>query len=529
MKTTVIIALLFLLATTGAFALELDCTDPADIPRCKTSRILVELGNLPVPRIEQTRAVLRLAPPRQLTERIDQDVADARTAVAADPTAAAAAGTTPLSASARAAVRREVMTETVATTPPQSSPARIHASRQNFNIPLSLAVNTIERSKDEQSLIIRFNPIQGPFAAGLTGTITKPKLFTRVEKDILPEANRATVAKALGEMLEETDDISLAVHLSPATPECTDNLLSRRACYGTDVRAYDDQLNKLLFALVPAMGTSAVTAKLEVPLRNFVHPIKDTLFKDLTLPQQNELFERLITLKNQDALDTSAENKQREKSHVANLAKLIENQPLWTLTLNAARRDVLVGANAQSADLEYQFGLVNLNSVYAKCKLDRTCLAEALKDPKTGSFKFGVSVKQTDAYHSPALPEGATSDENVTLPSFSIDRLRSYLANLQYGSDLHATISGDKRLHFDVFVTWEQKSGGAVTPSSASDERKHDTRFVAGSTLSIPLGEDIVLPITLNYANHPEFLEDTQKGLGVHFGLTYRLPFGKPK
>jgi hypothetical protein len=35
------------------------------------------------------------------------------------------------------------------------------------------------------------------------------------------------------------------------------------------------------------------------------------------------------------------------------------------------------------------------------------------------------------------------------------------------------------------------------------------------------------VPVSLNYANRPEFLTDQRKRWGAHLGLTYRLPWGQ--
>src|SRR3954451_19291014 len=497
MKKMIGIVSLLLLIATAALADDPKCGDIAVTPQCKPFEIVRSLSDpsVSMANVEALRGLLNLptlaalspAPPEALSTTVTRAVTE---------------------------VENGVRTATVATTPPQSSDARIHASQQNFNIPLSFAINTVERSKDEQSLIVRFNKADaGPFSVGMTGTITQPKLSSRVEKNITPEANRATVAKALGDMLEETDDVALSLHFAPDTPDCTLNRLSRGACYGQEVRAYDDVLNSLMATLLGGKVASPAADRIAIELQRFIAPIHDKKFSDLDAGQQKQLFDLITLMKTQDALDTAAEVARREKAHVPNLAMLIENQPQWTLTLNASRRDRLVGANEQSAGREYQRGRVNLNTVVAKCKTnDADCLAAELKNPNTGSFVFGVSIKQTESYHLDALPVGATTDPVVTFPVLNIDRLRSYLARLQYGYDLHVTGVGEKPVKLSFLVIWEQTTGGDTS------KREHDTRFVAGTTVSIPVGDNVVLPVTLNYANHPNFLKDAQKGFGMHFG-----------
>src|ERR1043165_8206887 len=67
-------------------------------------------------------------------------------------------------------VENAVKNQNLATTPPPSSDTRVHASRENFNVPLSMAITSITRS-EKQALVVRFNQANtGPFSFGATAT-----------------------------------------------------------------------------------------------------------------------------------------------------------------------------------------------------------------------------------------------------------------------------------------------------------------------------------------------------------------------
>jgi hypothetical protein len=439
--------------------------------------------------------------------------------------AAASSGTT-LTPTERAenAVGNELRTANVAATPPATSGAQIHVSRRNFNIPAALAINSVER--DKQALVIQFNKIDaGPFGIGATGTIKQPTLFGTLRKAI-PEAQRAAVSENLEEMLRETDDISLALLFTPATPECTTNRLERGACYGRDVRAYRPVLSPMFRQLLaPTIEGFTSGAVANLFSGDFSAKL-DTKVKDLSATEQQRLFDYLEVMRFALDTDTRLVTKARKELRLdENLAKLIENQPQWTLSLVGRQRDVLAGANEQGLELAYERGRVNLNSVRAACKNDTNCFAKTISDKfPSDSFTFTLGVTQTDHYEMLALPEGASEEEvefGADGNGLDVPRVRKYLAQLQYGVDIGNAGFTDDPMRLDLAAKWEQRSG--------NPEEEFDTRLVIAATLSIPLGEQITLPLTLSYANHEDLLEDRQKNLGMHFGLTYRLPFKKPE
>jgi len=423
-------------------------------------------------------------------------------------------------------VGQALASQNTATTAPQSSDAQVHASRQNFNVPLSLAVNSVDRSKDEQSLIVRFNKVNaGPFSLGTTATITQPVLFKNIQAGI-EQSKRSAVADNLSGKLQDTDDITLSLHFAPRTPVCMDEELTSGSCYGRDLTGYQRVLSPVLEGLLlPMSGPSATTNKVTGIFfdwaRSLIHDKVVPAVKDLSDEQRATLFDFVAATKRFDAADTAKEIAARKKIKLDNLAVLIENQPQWTLTFSGQKRDQLVGPNTFAGDLLYERGAVNLNSVVSACKKAvSTCIADALQNDrlKSSSFSFDVSVKQSDSYGFAQLPPGV-SDTPVTFTAVSIPRIRTYKVTGQYGFDVLEAQVNDKPTRLDLAGSWSQTSG---------DPKLKHTRFVVGATVTIPLGDAVSLPVTFSYANHEEFLKDTQTKLGVHFGVTYRLPFKKP-
>jgi hypothetical protein len=505
MRKLHILALLLMAPLVFAQDNEPNCRDLSVVRDCTVRQLNRQLGH-PNVSLEEVSAI-RIA----LTRNVAVPAPVAR-AVAAAP-------------SVTAQVTDRLKTENVATTAPQSSDARIHASRQNFNIPLSVAINSVDRNADKQSIVVRFNALSaGFFSAGITGTITQPAVYAALEEQIGPEESREAVLKKLGKSLEETDDVGVSIHLAPETPECTPNRIQRGACHGLDPRAYDEVLNTMFRALLgPDPGTSEATDAVASAVADFVRAHATDEVGDLSPRERDELFDLLMLLKMSDRADTARETRQRANTQVEKLAKLLEQQPQWSLTLNANRRDRLVGPNAQSADLEYRRGRQNLNTVWSDCVDEAdpsACITNVLKNLRTDTFVFGLSAKQTDSYQLDALPPSTLGDTQ-TFTALANDRLRTYLARIQYGRDLMGARVNDVPIRFDVQATWEQVTG------ATKESRPYDTRFVVATTLSVPLSDAITIPVTLSYANHEEFLKNQQKKLGIHFGLTYRIPFKK--
>ncbi|MGH9421815.1 MAG: hypothetical protein ACRD3J_17695, partial [Thermoanaerobaculia bacterium] len=57
----------------------------------------------------------------------------------------------------------------------------------------------------------------------------------------------------------------------------------------------------------------------------------------------------------------------------------------------------------------------------------------------------------------------------------------------------------------------------------SNDPSKKD-QFVASLTFSQKVSDTLTMPLSIVYANHADYLPQTDKRLGVHFGVSYKVP-----
>jgi|SRR4051794_9061562 hypothetical protein len=118
-------------------------------------------------------------------------------------------------------------------------------------------------------------------------------------------------------------------------------------------------------------------------------------------------------------------------------------------------------------------------------------------------------------YAGPARDRWRAGARVCSDPYEEVDGTQGTAPRLQWGRLLGTQAAG-RNARFDFSADGIQARDDAVRTKN---------RWVASATLTIPAGDNISIPISLNYANRPEFLTGQTKQLGVHLGLTYRLPF----
>jgi hypothetical protein len=220
-----------------------------------------------------------------------------------------------------------------------------------------------------------------------------------------------------------------------------------------------------------------------------------------------------------DAADSTAYLKALGKRHIVeNLATLIDNQPQFSVTLS--RRDLgqFSGPDESAVSLDLQIGRINLNSIKGNCEKEfAVCLASVLdkkeKLASSGSDKFVLtaSYRRFDRYHVIDLGD-------VEVDGFmpiDLARASEWKGKLQWGRKLGFQIQNE-RPRLDI-------SGEYSSRTEASKNTLN--RIVATATLTVPYSKGLNFPVSLTYANKPEFLSEQRKDLSVHVGLSYRLPW----
>jgi|CXWL01.1.fsa_nt_gi hypothetical protein len=422
-----------------------------------------------------------------------------------------------------------------ATTVPDPFAARIHSSYENFFKLLSVAVNKVEESEDGQALMVRFNPLrEGRHLLGFTLTATKPEIFEDVGKHI-PEGARQTALEALRKQLTDTEDLTFTAAYSLQSARCaTADLVSSR-CWGRGPKVYRQVLSELLAQLVPPPEDGAEERQeafeeivAEVP--DFAGDLFAEPWAKLGKQAQLRISGKLQQIAESQAGETLRQTEFYRASGINFLAALTDNQPQLAATVSYRDQGSLGGPDETGASLELQFGLANLNTLFRDANGNpQTALAKLGAYASDGlpadKFVLTASYKRRSSYSLSELP--------LTSPivGFTPVRLGSTWetkARLQFGREISMTLPGDQEDSVGAKVgpqrpRWDVSAEGLWNREDGSIRTKE--RFVAAWTLTIPYGDQMSLPLSVTWANKPEFLGDQRQRIGVHLGISYRLPW----
>lgn len=411
-----------------------------------------------------------------------------------------------------------------ATTAPDPFAARLHASYQDFLVPLSFAISSIEESKDGRSLIVRLNPFRKTPSArgftivgGFTITASKPDLDARIAEAI-PEDVRDTELKRLSEDIDDLGDLTFSGSVSAETADCKDD---GKWCWGRNPRAYGNVLGAALLSLVPpASSTEADDAFLRLDgLLQAINADFDTKLFNVPADQRASIIAAAREAVAADLRDRETYLKLLDDLGIDHLASLIDNQPQLSFTASWRDRDDIAGPTEAAATLEFQFGLHNFNRLKRHCPKPtlNECVGDSLKAIDSGTrdvtdkFVLTASLKDTASY--------SLSADDIVVPGFvpiDVPRIREFSAKLQWGQRLQPSIAGQRmRLDFNA-------EGIRVTADGK--ETKND--WIGTATLTVPVASNISIPISLKYGNRPDLIRDVDKHWGAHLGISYRLPFG---
>jgi hypothetical protein len=103
---------------------------------------------------------------------------------------------------------------------------------------------------------------------------------------------------------------------------------------------------------------------------------------------------------------------------------------------------------------------------------------------------------------------------NVVAPNTPVVRpgTHSLTYSLTYGHPITSSKIKDARV--DVAVNYD----------NISNDPTMKDRFVASLTFSQKISDTLTLPLSFTYANHTQYLPQTDRRLGVHFGISYKIP-----
>ena len=183
-----------------------------------------------------------------------------------------------------------------------------------------------------------------------------------------------------------------------------------------------------------------------------------------------------------------------------------------------------MGPSETNGSLEFSVGSCNLNSVLGIAKKTTPTdllggIAAQLVEPAQGAclldrFVASASYKHRDAFDGQWFASDLGADSATALSEKSTSSL---IVKIQ------ATLTPSARANpratkVDLAFELERQFEDSIRTKS---------RAILSGTLSVPLGESIAIPLTVTWANKPEFLVDVRTRFSAHLGLSYRLPWEK--
>jgi hypothetical protein len=353
----------------------------------------------------------------------------------------------------------------------------------------------------------------------LTLTAAKPAISDDVTKAI-PENIREATVKSLGAELGDTDDLTWSASYSFATRKCDDEIDASEWCWGRTPDTYRD----LLSGLLAEPQTDAAKLNVIKALGQLFPDVPGSFFS-LKLSQLKDAATRPEALKLMRSLAViekaeTAENDRLAKSlHLDLLTELIDNQP--QLTASGSYRDPgeLGGAVAKAVSFEFHVGRENMNTVRQKCGDPATfssCILDQLaafaaRGLSTDKLVVTGSYKEAGRYQLSSLPLEAPV---MGFEGVDVKSTRGINVKVQGGRQLATEITG-KAMRADLSIE------GIRTEN---DRRRTKNRWIGTLTISVPIGDNITVPVSLMYANKAEFLDNPNERFGAHLGLSYRLP-----
>ncbi len=366
-------------------------------------------------------------------------------------------------------------------------------------------------------------------------TATEPALSS-VVRDALPEASRDELAGQLEDQLSAGDDLVISF---------TYNMEGLKR--GRDFEIYRGRYQALVQPFVLEMEDQqrqsgpALAAALNEVRCTGADDLEDVTFEEIKESEtcggdQAERVAKALAARRSVAAAAQAFYSNlrtlREKLVEAGLdrfGELVANQPQLHLSIKRNEREALVGPNATSGKLTFEWSRTNLNQALRsdECHQDlelsaetadrdlvKRCLAQYKgfmakhgKEVTEGErFSFSLEYESNDTLEVPLaalLPDSELTD-------LRIPGSKKRIAALGWSRNFVGL--QDQPTRFDIVARYED----------VSDDPTRRDRLVATATFELKVGQ-LDVPLGVVYANHGEFLGEVDEQLSAHLGLRFKL------
>jgi hypothetical protein len=415
----------------------------------------------------------------------------------------------PQLAAAAASVNAEVST---ANTGMPGVTSATGSSLKDFLSLFSAAVQTATVTENDEALTLDWNV---PFDVFGEDTIKLQAIFTQAS--LSPEVktalgDNAAATMTLTDSLTETDDIQVTATYAP-----------QNAYFGRSIRQHDELLTALL------QSAAGDDEKRELQL------LAQTTLAGVTVDSKLQDLDPAVAAR----IESSARAEQRIAANTQGVIKafatLLGNQPQIYGTAVYHYRNQIAGPTQYSAKFTYEASGNSLNR-FLRRNRDRCSIAQISQQANgldvsttcvgalsayarqiAGDMNAGASNRLAVAFE---YKRSAADRFTLTEPApVSVDTPSSHslVYSIAYGVPMATTVE-NREGRFDFAVNYED----------VSDDPMRTDRLIASVTYSQKLTDTVTLPLSLVYANHADYLPQTDRRVGVHFGLNYKLPDPTP-
>jgi len=299
-----------------------------------------------------------------------------------------------------------------------------------------------------------------------------------------------------------------------------------KTAFDTKQAAFGAQLAQLVQGLNLPAGVAPGADKSKVPVQQFTADERariDEFVRNARNEYAQEMARRL------DAMQLAVSD-----PRIYRMAELVLQQPQVLVTATKSIRDELVGPESWGVKVTYEKSFVDFNGFRkfagaGRAAGDKCAILDqsAALDSAEALVATDNCLTALDAYVD-RYAEQIDNDSrwNVSLQYTQIDDWRYALPDDGVDLDLP---KHDRLIASAGFGRAIQRSSAkdrvdfeAAYDSNMGDDETYNSRFVVTLTYTRRI-MDMDMPISITYANKSEFLGDTDKQIGMHIGIKYRV------
>lgn len=399
---------------------------------------------------------------------------------------------------------------------------RVSESLTNFLPIFSGVIDGVTTGDEGKSLVVRLNApwrILPFLEAGLSVTLREPELAEDVTTVATESAAQDGLKKTLGDLDDPTYQLLLNLVRGAGTtsdgrvwmvgrnPELYQRYYTRLVAEAIEESVggqRNDGLSYQLSAAMVATEDSRSLDELKVSeIQGFMPAWTDGHIRAL-VAEEVEVVERL------DPLSTDLAKSFKK------LNDLVDKQPQVVLTAALRDPDELIGPEERS------FGLVieasngpNLNSILRAGGTISAASLSAMAPPgKMASWSFSLKASWTEKRAGTFERQIPDSDTPLEIEREESETIQaSVLASREILS--HPVTIDGKEVFPKLLFSLERLD---------EDDPARNDRTIARLTYDFPISKGLNLPLSVVWANHGEFLPETDERLSAHVGFSYALP-----